>query len=96
MAAEPDSCTNARPVKVRFDRSVFSVWRKNANRTSDSGLLLWVCLFVFTERIFSSLSLDIYTHIHWWSDYQIIEKIEVENDKNNMDIYLNILCYLKT
>ena len=47
VATKPGSCTNARPVRGHFNTSVSSVWRKNANRTSDPGLLLWVCVFFF-------------------------------------------------
>lgn len=62
VAIETDSCTNAGPVRVHFNRSDFSVWKKKiANRDSEPDsccgfVCLLVLLLVFTEGIFSGLS----------------------------------------
>lgn len=67
VAIEPDSCTKARPIRVHFNRSVFSVWKKNANRTSQPRWLLCISLFAgfCRNNIFSSDShVESHAHTH--------------------------------
>lgn len=64
VTTEADSCTK-QPSQVHFNRSAFSVRKKIAIRTSDSGLLLQACLFL-QKYYFGPISL--YIHTHWWLD----------------------------
>lgn len=47
VAIEPDSCTNAKPVRVPFSRSDFSVWGQKKKIPTEAQSLDCCCEFVF-------------------------------------------------